>query len=170
MDRKKKGQTLSYSSQLLHSNSSSSQQWQLVPVAPMDSSLQFSQHVQKQSQHTSLRVTRTNQLAAPPGRPGAQLQGVTLPPFSGSTEIWGPLGPSSKCWSFHISISYWKRLPRGCTCVVWLKPPFDPQGSLFTFLVFPYLTNNSLCKVISVKITAVVSWPATVAKSTSLCN
>lgn len=57
VDRRKKGQTLSYFSQLLQS--SSSLQWQLVPAAPTDSSLQFSQHFQKTPSTHPLRVTRT---------------------------------------------------------------------------------------------------------------
>ena len=145
VDRRKNGQTLFFFSQLLQS--SSSLQWQLVPAAPTDSSLQFSWPLQKTPSTHPLRVTRT--INWHPLLEGLGPRSTEFPLYL--HWLNRDLSPSSNGSILQRpEFSHFKLtlVSKGSICVVWLKPPCNPYGSLFAFLVFPLLVNNSLCQAV----------------------
>lgn len=101
MDRKK-GQTLSYSCQPLQSYTFSPQQWQFVPGAVTDSSLVCPTLPEVVSSYLP-RFSRTNQPAAPPGRSGSQLHGVS--PSSSETKTSAQQRPASPFHWVHPQMS-----------------------------------------------------------------
>lgn len=133
--------SVSFSRAVLLCNGSLFQQHQLIPACS------FPNTSKKHPQHTLSELPE--QLTGSPSWkawvPGPQSSHPTLHRLSGdlSPSSNGSILQMSEFLHFNFTL-----VSKGSICVVWLKPPCNPYGSLFAFLVFPLLVNNSLCQAV----------------------